>query len=97
MKKQQKQTGNELTIAKKKVNSEAKENGSRVVEMVNEDTHRVNEKKQRKHSRSFYMAVNPKGGAVVTKKSLPIFWRKSLAREAAEKINGKAVLVTMSW
>lgn len=97
MKRQQKQTGNELTVVSKKVNQEAKDNHSQTVEMVNEDTHRVNEKKKRKHSRSFYMAVNPKGGAVVTDKSLPIFWRKSLARQAAEKINGKAVLVTMSW
>lgn len=61
--------------------------------MTNEET----SKKKRTHSRSFYMAVNPKGGAIVTKKQLPVFWSKAPARELASKINGKAVKVTMSW
>lgn len=52
---------------------------------------------KRKHNRSFYMAVNPKGGAIPGKNQLPVFWRKSLAKEVARKVNGRVEKVIMSW
>ena len=69
-------------------------------EMVNVENQKIPNRRnrpKRQHKRSFYMAINPKGGAVVTEKALPIFWRKKLAKGVAEKINGKAVKVTLSW
>jgi hypothetical protein len=83
MKKQQKQT--ETTVSKDNA------------PLVNEETRKV-VKKKRAHTRSFYMAVNPKGGAMPNKKQLPVFWGKSQAKQIASKTpNARVVKVSMSW
>jgi hypothetical protein len=54
-------------------------------------------KKKRVHKRTLFMAVTPRKGALMALKQLPIFSKKKLAKKIAEKFNGEAVKVQLSW
>jgi hypothetical protein len=55
-------------------------------------------KEGRVHRRGpLYMVTTPRLGAVLNQKQLPIYWRKSMAKSIAEKINGKVVKVELTW